>query len=78
MTAANPSPSFATDVKPLFLPFDRDMMRFAFDLWAYADVKHHAEMILERLERGDMPCDRPWPQEHIALFKAWMAADYPI
>jgi hypothetical protein len=69
--------SFARDIQPLFLPFDRDQMRFAFDLWLHADVKTNAEMILQRLELGDMPCDRPWPQEQIALFRKWFEADCP-
>jgi hypothetical protein len=75
LTSDASGPGFARDIQPLFLPFDRDMMRFAFDLWAYPEVKQYAAMILERLELGDMPCDRPWPQEQIALFRAWMAAD---
>ncbi len=56
------TPSFAKDIQPLFCRYDRDMMRFAFDLWAYQEVKQYAAMILERLELGDMPCDRAWPQ----------------
>lgn len=37
--------SFAQDIQKLFLPFDRDQMRFAFDLWHHADVRANAEMI---------------------------------
>ena len=70
-------PSFATDIKPLFLPFDRDAMRFAFDLWRHGDVVENAEMILQRLESGEMPCDRPWPPEHLAQFRAWVADGCP-
>ena len=42
--------SFAEDVKPLFRDEDRASMDFAFDLWAYDDVKANATMILERIE----------------------------
>jgi hypothetical protein len=70
-------PSFETDIKPLFLPFDRDAMRFAFDLWRHGDVVENAEMILQRLESGEMPCDRPWPPENLAVFRAWVTAGCP-
>jgi len=72
-----PGVSFERDIRALFLPFDRDAMRFAFDLWLYQDVAENAEMILDRLEKGDMPCDRPWPPEHVALFQAWVAEGCP-
>jgi len=68
--------SFERDLKPLFLSFDRSAMLFAFDLWRREDVEEHAGMILERLEAGDMPCDRSWPDEHIALFRRWMKAGH--
>jgi hypothetical protein len=29
-------------------------------------------MILERLEAGDMPYGRSWPNGHVALFRNWM------
>jgi hypothetical protein len=63
---------FAHAIKPLFTSYDRDQMRFAFDLWHYDDVKEYAAQILVRLEAGDMPCDEPWPAEQIAIFKSWM------
>jgi hypothetical protein len=47
-------------------------MLFAFDLWRVEDVPVHAALILERLERGDMPCDAPWPPDRIATFKSWI------
>ncbi|MCC7021535.1 MAG: hypothetical protein IT338_01835 [Thermomicrobiales bacterium] len=65
--------SFATDIKPLFSEEDRKSMDFAFDLWSYDDVKAHADLILERLEDGSMPCDKPWPDEQIARFREWIA-----
>jgi hypothetical protein len=34
--------SFAVDIKPLFRDRDRGSMKFAFDLWAYDEVKQRA------------------------------------
>jgi hypothetical protein len=65
-------PSFESDIKPLFREYDRENMTYSFDLWKYEDVKDHADDILDRLEEGDMPCDGPWPDEQIALFRSWM------
>ncbi|MGI8753906.1 MAG: hypothetical protein ACR2MN_16650 [Acidimicrobiales bacterium] len=48
-------------------------MRFAFDLWAYPDVKEHADAILERLRNGTMPCDGPWPTERTDVFARGVA-----
>jgi hypothetical protein len=59
------------------LPFDREAMRFAFDLWLHQDVAENAALILERLERGDMPCDNPWPPERVALFRSWILEGHP-
>lgn len=67
-------PSFQQDIKPLFREYDRENMTYSFDLWKYEDVKDHADDILDRLEEGDMPCDAPWSDDHIALFRAWMDA----
>ena len=72
MSVAGGSPSFARDIRPLFRPDDREAMEFAFDLHAYEDVRENAAGILERLEDGSMPCDGEWPEERIALFRAWM------
>jgi hypothetical protein len=65
-------PSFEKDIKPLFREFDREQMEYSFDLWKYDDVRENAEAIIERLEEGDMPCDEPWPEEQIDLFKSWV------
>jgi hypothetical protein len=73
-----PGVSFEQDIKPLFLPFDRDAMRFAFDLWRHQDVADNADMILERLAKGDMPCDKPWPPGQITLFCAWVTGGCPV
>lgn len=66
------TPSFEADIRPLFREKDRQRMQWAFDLWLLADVKGNAPQILERLEDGDMPCDAPWPDEQVELFRRWV------
>jgi hypothetical protein len=29
------------------------------------------------LEIGSMPCDGPWPEERVGLFRKWLDADCP-
>ncbi|RAH96763.1 hypothetical protein DLJ53_31360 [Acuticoccus sediminis] len=77
MDAETSPPSFETDIKPLFLRFDRDQMLFIFDLWEIEDVRTHSRSIYARLKSGDMPCDRSWPEEHVALFRSWIKAGCP-
>ena len=72
MSAAADGPSFARDIRPLFRERDQRSMTFAFDLWAYDDVRAHADSILGRLRNGSMPCDGAWPDEQIALFERWI------
>ena len=67
------SPSFESDIGPLFRTDDVESMLFAFDLRSYDDVRENAEEILERLEDGSMPCDEAWPQTQIERFRAWIA-----
>jgi hypothetical protein len=71
--------SFERDVRPLFRERDRgSMLEVAnFDLWAREDVVGHSQAILERLENGSMPCDQPWPDERVALFRRWVEAGMP-
>lgn len=64
---------FEHHVKPLFRDSDRDFMEYVFDLWSYDDVKLEAANILDRLEDGTMPCDVPWPDEQIEVFRGWIA-----
>ena len=75
--AAGETPSFAVHIKPLFRTMDRNSMKFAFDLWAYDDVKQHGDAIFARLEAGTMPCDGGWPAEKLAVFEAWLKAGSP-
>jgi hypothetical protein len=71
--------SFERDVRPLFRERDRGSMLDVanFDLWARHDVAEHSQAILERLENGSMPCDQPWPDERVAVFRRWVEAGMP-
>jgi hypothetical protein len=69
--------SFAADVKPLFREDDRSSMDFAFDLWSYDDVKTNAELILERVADGTMPCDEAWSEDKVQVFRSWIDEGCP-
>jgi hypothetical protein len=71
------TPGFERDVKPLFRDQDVRSMAFAFDLANYDDVVANGEAILSRLEAANMPCDGPWPDERVELFRRWVAAGSP-
>ena len=64
--------TFDKQIKTLFRSRDRQSMKFAFDLWAYDDVKEHAADILERVKNGSMPCDGAWPAEYVDAFTRWV------
>ena len=69
--------SFAVHLKPLFRDRDRQSMSFAFDLWSVDDVRAHAADILDRLANGSMPCDVPWPERQVAMFRRWTETGCP-
>jgi hypothetical protein len=69
--------SFEAEIRPLFRSDDAEAMSWAFDLKSYEDVREHAETIYERLADGSMPCDQPWPDEHVERFRGWMDAGMP-
>jgi hypothetical protein len=69
--------SFAEDIRPRFRDEDVESMSFAFDLASYDEVREHADEIYARLADGTMPCDEPWAQEDIQLFRAWIDAGMP-
>jgi len=73
LPAADEPVRYDKHIKPLFRSRDRQSMTFAFDLWAYADVKQHADAILERLRNGTMPCDGAWPADKIDVFTRWVS-----
>ena len=64
--------SFETDIKPLFRYKDVNSMRGWFDLSNYDDVKANSAAIFNRIEEGSMPCDGPWEESKVNLFRAWM------
>ncbi|MGH8359741.1 MAG: hypothetical protein ACRESF_19820 [Pseudomonas sp.] len=66
--------SFGKDIRPMFRDSpDVDSMKdYGLDLSSHEDVKSHAEAIHARLADGSMPCDDPWLQEQVDLFKQWM------
>jgi hypothetical protein len=64
--------SFETDIRPMFRERDRESMLSHFALWSHDDVSQDADAILERLEDGSMPCDGPWPEAQIELFRDWV------
>jgi hypothetical protein len=64
--------SFEKDIRPLFRDEDVESMSFAFDLSSYEGVCEHAEEIHARVAEGTMPCDAPWPEENVELFRAWI------
>ena len=71
-STASETPSFETDVKPLFRERDRDSMSSRFDLWNYDDVARNADKILAQLRAGSMPCDGAWPEDRVELFAHWV------
>ncbi len=75
--SSSEDPSFATDIRPLFRPEDRDAMLFAFDLWSHDDVAVHADAILEAVQEGWMPCDEEWGADDVSRLEAWIAAGKP-
>jgi hypothetical protein len=66
------TPSFESDVKPLFRESDREAMLSVFDLWSFNDVSANAGRIFAAISEGSMPCDEPWPPENVALLKRWI------
>jgi truncated hemoglobin YjbI len=71
------APSFARDIGPLFSDRDRAAMRWAFDLGEVAAVRQHAEVVLEQLAAGRMPCYGAWPAERVARFRQWVHSGKP-
>jgi hypothetical protein len=69
--------SFGEDIRPLFRNEDIESMSFAFDLSSYEEVREHAPDIYARLADGTMPCDEPWGEEQVELFRTWIDAGMP-
>lgn len=64
--------SFELDIQPLFSQRDHEGMQIMFDLWDLESVRENADIILEQLSSGRMPCYGSWPEEQVALFRRWM------
>lgn len=75
--AANATPTFESDIKPLFRERDRGAMLSHFDLWSHDDVKASAGPILSAVSAGSMPCDAPWPPEQVDLLRRWVEGGMP-
>jgi hypothetical protein len=73
MTGPAQPTSFAKDIRPLFRTKDINSMKKAFDLSSYDDVRSNAEAILGRVAAGSMPCDGPWPEAQVEIFRRWVA-----
>jgi hypothetical protein len=72
-TPATSELSFDRDIRPLFREKDRSAMLEQFDLWKHADVKGNQEAILDRVRKGQMPCDGAWPPADVIAFSSWIA-----
>lgn len=68
---------YERDIRPLFREKDVSSMSKAFDLASYNDVRANADRILAKVADGSMPCDGPWPQELVELFRSWVDAGCP-
>jgi hypothetical protein len=67
--------SYAANIRPLFTDRDITDMKQApkgFDLSSYEQVSARADLILQRLQDGTMPCYGPWPDPQVNLFAQWI------
>jgi hypothetical protein len=71
------TPTFSSDIRPLFRDSDIAAMSAMLDLSSYDDVRANADAIYGRLADGSMPCDGAWPEDQVATFKEWMDAGTP-
>jgi hypothetical protein len=63
---------YERDIRPLFREKGVSAMSTVFDLADYDDVQANARSILAKLSDGTMPCDGPWPQNRVDLFRSWV------
>jgi hypothetical protein len=71
--------SFATDILPLFTSMDIEHMSVAgvsLDSYAYMSQPANASRVYETVSTGSMPPatsgERPWSQDQVQLYKAWI------
>ena len=66
-------PSFSRDIRWFFRAFDIDSMKpHGIDLSNYDSVKSNAEKIFSKVSTGKMPCDAPWSDFKINVFRQWI------
>ncbi|WP_157181339.1 hypothetical protein [Actinopolymorpha alba] len=76
--------SFSKDIRPLFTEVDIAHMRrlnVYLDDYEYMSDRDHSAAVERQLSSKRMPPSTrggagPWPDEHIALFRAWIDGDY--
>ncbi len=68
---------YESDIRPLFREKDVSSMSRAFDLASYSDARANADRIPAKLSDGSMPCEGPWPEERMELFRRWVDAGCP-
>lgn len=75
---ADPTVSFAADIRPALLPY-RDQMIWRLDLGDYDDVKANAQIIYGQIAGQGMPPEPfpTYPADFIAKFQAWTAQGCP-
>ena len=73
--------SFEKDIRPLFREGDIDCMTpigIALDDPAWMCVPANAQSVYAAVADSSMPPGEPWPEDRVALFKAWMDAGCPV
>ena len=74
------TPYWEIHIRPMFRQIDHDHMTSYFDLFDYDAVVQNQSDIVDALTTSSMPpksTGGPWPDEWIALFQRWVAANYP-
>ena len=65
-------PGLARDMRPPCRGAGVAGVDVGLDPTSVDDVRARAEAILTRVEEGAMPCDAMWPEERVALLRAWI------
>lgn len=69
------SVSYTTHIRPLFRPSDiacMSRMGVRLDDPDWMLDPDHAQAVYDQVSTGEMPPDKPWPTEWVALFRQWM------
>lgn len=67
--------SYAAHIRPMFRDFDRTFLKRLDDVDVddAASVRGHADSLLDRLQRGEIPYDANWSHKHVERFRHWLA-----